>query len=129
MSDRFPVLTSAADLEVAVAGSFVRPALFFKHSLTCGTSAWALEELEALLDGPPLSVDVCVVHVQTSRALSNAIAERFGVRHESPQALLVRDGQIIWHASHHRLTRSELAAAIERCFPVGLDTALSSAPQ
>jgi bacillithiol system protein YtxJ len=114
MSARYRLLTSVDELEPVLAGSFERPVLFFKHSLTCGTSAWAHQELDALLDGPPLPVDVCVIHVQTGRALSNAIAECFGVRHQSPQALLVRNGTVVWHASHHRLSRGELAAAIER---------------
>ena len=117
MPDRFRLLTSVDELDPVVAGSFTRPVLFFKHSLTCGTSAWAHEELEALLDGPPLPADVCVVHVQTSRPLSTAIAERLGVRHESPQALLVRDGQVVWHASHHRLSKAAMAAAIHQAAP------------
>jgi bacillithiol system protein YtxJ len=112
MSDRFRLLTSVAELEPVVEGSSTRPVLFFKHSLTCGTSAWAHEELDALLEGPSMPVDVCVVHVQTSRALSTVIAERFGVRHQSPQALLVRDGQVVWHASHHHLAQADMAAAI-----------------
>jgi len=112
MSDRFRLLTSVDELDPVVAGSFTRPVLFFKHSLTCGTSAWAHEELEALLDGQPLAADVCVVHVQASRALSTLMAERFGIRHESPQALLVQNGQVVWHASHHRLSEAGMAAAI-----------------
>ncbi len=111
---RLKVLTTPDDLDTAVAGSRIRPLLLFKHSLTCGTSAYAHEEVEALVaqDAPP--VDACVVHVQTGRALSDAIAERFGVRHESPQVLLIADGQVVWHASHHRITRRELAAALDR---------------
>jgi bacillithiol system protein YtxJ len=117
MPDRYRLLTSVDELEPVVAGSFTRPVLFFKHSLTCGTSAWAHEELDALLDGPPIPADVCVVHVQTSRPVSNAIADRFGVRHQSPQALLVQDGQVVWQASHHHLTQAEMAAAIHRAAP------------
>lgn len=117
MSDPYRLLTSVDELEPIVAGSLTRPVLFFKHSLTCGTSAWALEELDALLEGPSIPVDVYVVHVQNSRVLSNAIAERFGIRHQSPQALLVQDGQVVWHASHHRLTGAEMTAAIQRSAP------------
>lgn len=114
MSDRLRLLTTVDELEPVVEGSFTRPVLVFKHSLTCGTSAWAHEEVEALLDGPPLPVDICVVQVQASRALSNAIAERLGVRHQSPQALLVRHGRVVWHASHHHLSRAAMAAAIQQ---------------
>ena len=111
---RLRVLTTPDDLDTAVAGSRLRPLLLLKHSLTCGTSTYAHEELEALMaqDAPP--ADACVVHVQTGRALSNAIAERFGIRHESPQVLLIANGQVVWHASHHRITRREMTAALER---------------
>jgi bacillithiol system protein YtxJ len=113
MTDRYRLLISVDELDRVVAGSFARPVLFFKHSLTCGTSAWAHEELDALLDGPPIPIDVCVVHVQTGRALSNAIAERFGVRHQSPQALLVHNGEVVWHASHHGVTQAAMASALQ----------------
>jgi len=115
MSDRYRLLTSVDELESVVASSSTRPVLIFKHSLTCGTSAWAHEEVEAVLDTPSLPVDVYVVHVQTSRAVSSAIAERFGVRHESPQALLVQHGHVVWHASHHRLSMAAMAAAMQQC--------------
>jgi bacillithiol system protein YtxJ len=50
-----------------------------------------------------------MVTVQTHRAVSNAVAQRLGVRHETPQALLIRDGRVVWSASHFRVT----AAAVE----------------
>lgn len=108
------VLTTPGDLDAAIAGSAGRPLLLFKHSLTCGTSAYAHEEVEAFLAQPSGSVDACAVHVQTGRAVSNAIAERFGIRHESPQLLLIVEGRVVWHASHHRITRREIAGAMDR---------------
>ena len=53
-----------------------------------------------------------MVTVQTHRDVSNAVATRLGVRHETPQALLVRDGQVIWTASHFRVTAQAVAAAL-----------------
>ena len=108
------VLSTLDGLESALSGSSERPLLLFKHSLTCGTSAYAHEEVEDFLLEQGLQVNACVVHVQTGRAVSNAIAERLGIRHESPQLLLVANGQVIWHASHHRITRRDIAAALTR---------------
>ena len=108
------VLSTLEDLDTAIAGSASRPLLMLKHSLTCGTSAYAHEEFEEVLSEPGPPVDACVVHVQPGRAVSNAIAERFGIRHESPQLLLISNGQVVWHASHHRITRREIAAALAR---------------
>jgi bacillithiol system protein YtxJ len=108
------LLRTLEGLEAALAGSNGRPLLLFKHSLTCGTSAYAHEEVEDFLSEPGLPADACVVHVQTARAISDSIAERFGIRHESPQLLLISNGQVVWHASHHRITRREIAAALGR---------------
>jgi bacillithiol system protein YtxJ len=107
-------LRTMEDLDAALAASGGRPLLVFKHSLTCGTSAFAFEELERLAAAPPEAMEIGVVAVQHSRALSQAIAERWQIRHESPQALLVVDGQLRWHASHYRLTREVMADAISR---------------
>ena len=108
------VLSTLDGLESALSGSSGRPLLLLKHSLTCGTSAYAHEEVEDFLAQPPCPIDAFVVHVQAGRAVSNAIAERFGIRHESPQLLLIANGQVVWHASHHRITRRDIAAALNR---------------
>ena len=102
-----------------------RPVLLFKHSYTCGASMDALDEIVAHLNdrGPkgsaphdqrsalhqPTVPQYAMVTVQTHRAVSNAIAQKLGVRHETPQALLIRDGRVVWSASHFRVT----AAAVE----------------
>lgn len=108
------LLSTLDGFESALAGSSGRPLLLLKHSLTCGTSAYAHEEVEDFLSEPGFPGDACVVHVQTGRAVSNAVAERFGIRHESPQLFLIVDGRVVWHASHHRITRREIAAALDR---------------
>lgn len=61
---------------------------------------------KSLEDQPP---QYAMVTVQTHRAVSNAIAQKLGVRHETPQALLVKSGRVVWSASHFRVT----AAAVD----------------
>jgi bacillithiol system protein YtxJ len=106
-------LRSLADLDHFLEPS-TRPVLIYKHSLTCGTSAMALEEVRDLLAGPPIDASVGLVLVQSARAVSDAVAARFGVRHESPQILLVQDGRVVWHASHYRVTSEAITAALQR---------------
>ena len=60
-------------------------------------------------DSPP---QYAMVTVQTHRAVSNAIAQKLGVRHETPQALLVKDGRVVWSASHFRVTAAAVDDAI-----------------
>lgn len=102
-----------------IAESTSRPVLLFKHSYTCGVSVEALDELVAHLndrvsDRVPerASTQYAMVTVQTHRAVSNAVAQRFGVRHETPQALLIKDGRVVWSASHFRVTAAAVDEAI-----------------
>lgn len=117
MHHRIRLLTTLEDVDAVIAASTFRPVLVFKHSLTCGTSAWAHDELELWLDEAPSRADVVMVHVQTSRDVSNAITARVGVRHQSPQAILLVGGGVAWHASHHRLTRAALDDAVRQAVP------------
>ena len=57
------------------------------------------------------AVPVYLVDVITQRPLSRAIAAHLGIRHESPQAILFREGRVTWHASHDDVTVAALAAA------------------
>jgi bacillithiol system protein YtxJ len=107
------------ELHRLIAESESRPVLLFKHSYTCGASMEALDELVAHLNDrldigerQSSKPQYAMVTVQTHRAVSNAIAQKFGVRHETPQALLVRDGRVVWSASHFRVTAAAVEAAI-----------------
>ena len=103
-------LATLQELDAALARSSTSPVLIFKHSSTCGLSAMAAEEVTAWLDTAHIAAEVYVVDVRHSRPVSQAVAERLKVRHESPQVLLVQAGTVTWHRSHSGVT----AAAIER---------------
>lgn len=102
-------------LEAALHRSAEAPVLIFKHSLTCGVSAAAIAELRRFLARRPTEdvADYRLVEVQNARPVSNEIARRTGIRHESPQALLLRDGEVVWSASHWHIRAEELAAAVD----------------
>jgi len=102
------------ELEVLLAESTDRPLLLFKHSLSCGTSYEALDELIEHLNEDRLPARYAMITVQTHRELSTAVAKRLGVRHETPQALLIRDGRVVWSASHFRVTGGALETAIKQ---------------
>ena len=101
------------ELHRLLAESESRPVLLFKHSYSCGVSMEALDEIVAHLnDRTDTAPQYAMVTVQTHRAVSNAIAQQLGVRHETPQALLVRRGRVVWSASHFRVTAAALDHAI-----------------
>lgn len=83
--------------------------LVFKHSTTCPISARAYGEFTSF-NSP---VETYLVKVIENRAVSNEIENDLGVRHESPQAFLIKNGQVIWNASHRKVTKKELTKALE----------------
>jgi len=87
--------------------------LVFKHSTTCPISAEAHREFQAWCEGVAQGgLSVYWVRVIEERPLSQRIAADTGVPHQSPQAILVRDGKVAWHGSHWAITRDSLAAAV-----------------
>ena len=99
------------DLEELLERSKTNPVIIFKHSTQCPISTQAYEEFIDFAEG--LRGLLCgVVLVIEDRKLSNGIAERFHIRHESPQALLIKDGRPIWHASHWSITTDSLTEAL-----------------
>ncbi len=114
------VLRAVDELDRLLAESNNRPILLFKHSRTCGVSAEALDELVAYLDETVRSARYAVVTVQTHRDVSNAVASKLNVRHETPQVILVHEGRAIWSASHFRVNARELQRALARLRPHAL---------
>jgi bacillithiol system protein YtxJ len=98
-------LTDEAGLRAALAAEVV---LIYKHSPRCGTSTTARLEVERFADAHP-TVPVLQVDVVAHRPLSQTIARRLGVRHESPQVLVVRNGVVAWSGSHRNVRAAHLA--------------------
>ena len=105
-------MQSIAD-EAALDAAFAAPRyLLLKHSPACPISGSVRMEVQAFAaDHPDLPTGV--IDVLDGRALSQAVAARTGIRHESPQALLLLSGEVVWHGSHWRVTESNLEAAVE----------------
>jgi bacillithiol system protein YtxJ len=100
-------------LDAAIEESRDRPVLLFKHSRTCGISCEAFDELHTHLDQVPSLASYKVITVQSHRQVSDEAAARLGVRHETPQAILLRYGKPVWKASHFRITAAALSQALE----------------
>ena len=87
--------------------------LLFKHSLVCPTSARAFAEYETFVAAHP-DVPTAWIDVIGERPWARHVAAVTGVMHESPQALFVRDGKVVWHASHGGITTKALDATMRR---------------
>jgi bacillithiol system protein YtxJ len=106
MENHFVKVTDTASLAQLADRSKERPVVIFKHSLTCPISAGAYEEM-AEFDG-----EVALVEVQRARELSAEIENRLGVAHESPQVIVLRNGQVVWNASHFNITAEAVGQAV-----------------
>ncbi|MFB5677578.1 bacillithiol system redox-active protein YtxJ [Paenibacillus terreus] len=102
-------LSTIEQLDSALTASAAKPLLLFKHSTRCPISARAHQEMEAYLQGTPASnVEYGIIYVVEDRPVSNETAARLGVKHESPQVILVRDGKAVWDTSHGSITSVRL---------------------
>lgn len=74
--------------------------LIYKHSYACGICVFTKQQVEALMQQKSKIEGWHFVDVRKNRNASNFIAGKSGVRHESPQAILIQNGKVVWHASH-----------------------------
>lgn len=101
-------LTQTAEVDAL----FEEPvAILVKHSARCPISHWAMLELSRFEQEFP-EHQVHVVDVLASRPLSAYVAERTSVRHESPQVLVLRKGELAWSASHETITARAVARTL-----------------
>jgi bacillithiol system protein YtxJ len=87
-------------------------AVIYKHSPICGTSRWARGEVLAFVESHP-DTPVYEVNVVSSREVSQEIARRLEVTHESPQVIVIQDGAVVWNASHSGVLSGDLARAVQ----------------
>ncbi len=99
-------IQSQAELEQAHEASFQAPVVLYKHSTRCGISSMAKGRLEREYTETP--VQFYYLDLISYREVSNAIADRYKVYHESPQVLLLINGECVYEASHMDINMSEL---------------------
>lgn len=91
-------LTDAAQLESIISKSAEKAQVIFKHSTRCSISSVAMQRLKRGVLPPEL--DFYYLDLIAYRALSNQVAEAFGVPHESPQIIMIRNGSCVYDESH-----------------------------
>lgn len=80
----------------------------FKHSTRCGVSRMALRSFENGYRSDWEGIDYYYLDLLKYRAISNEVAQRFAVVHQSPQLILIKDGKVVHHASHHQIAVEDL---------------------
>lgn len=91
-------LTGDDELDALTEKSKTVPQVIFKHSTRCSISSVAYQRLQKA--PPPADVDFYFLDLLSYRQLSNKIAQRFGIPHESPQVLVIKNGECVYDESH-----------------------------
>ena len=91
-------MTNEEQLKQIIAKSADKPQVIFKHSTRCSISSVAYQRLQKAAQ--PAGIDFYYLDLLAHRPLSNKVSETFRVHHESPQVLVIRDGQCVYDESH-----------------------------
>lgn len=102
-------LTSVQQLNDLIEASKESPVVLFKHSTRCSVSLMAKRTLDRMWNLDP---DVYYLDLLQHRDVSNAIADLLDVTHQSPQLIVVKDGQAVHHASHGFINVDDVAAVL-----------------
>ena len=107
-------LESEDAVEEVFAASGGRIQLIFKHSQSCAVSFFAKQNLDSVpLEEWP-EMDRSMVEVVRFRPISQYIAQKTSVRHESPQVLVIANGEVIFHASHSEVNKVNIQQAYKK---------------
>ena len=88
--------------------SFEKPVAIFKHSTRCSVSRMVLKQFENEFAIETASMELYFLDLLAHRDVSNAIAQRFDVLHQSPQIIVIKNGKAIYNASHERIAAEDL---------------------
>ena len=103
-------LTNETQLDSIIEESKAQPVVIYKHSTRCHISAMAMNRLER--EQAPDNIKFYYLDVITQRPISNKVAELFHVQHESPQLLLIKNGECTYEESHNGIRMDELAEQV-----------------
>lgn len=106
------VLDQMAQLDDLLEESKSHPVAIFKHSTSCGISHMIKDGLESAWNIGPERLQVYYLDLLANRSLSNEVAKRFQVVHQSPQMIVLKDGKVSQQASHHSISLSMVEGAI-----------------
>ncbi|TCZ65685.1 bacillithiol system redox-active protein YtxJ [Flaviaesturariibacter aridisoli] len=107
---QWTTLTSEEQLIELISRSRETPQVIFKHSTRCSISSVAFQRIDKAQKPP--ATDFWLLDVLTSRPLSQQVAQRFGVNHESPQVLVIKNGECVYDDSHLGISMQDIASQV-----------------
>lgn len=85
-----------------------KPVVLFKHSTRCSISRMALKQFDTEFNYPEEKIDWYLLDLLNHRDLSNEIANRYNIVHQSPQIVVIRNGKAVFNASHDSISAEDL---------------------
>lgn len=106
------ILESNDQLNNLIETSYQKPQAIYKHSIRCVVSSVTKSRLERKWDLGDNDLDIYFLDLINHKQLSNSIEETFGVYHQSPQILLIINGNAVYHTSHMGISADHLKKAL-----------------
>ena len=107
-------LSDKSQLEDIIKISSDKPVLIFKHSTRCGISRMVLKNFESDYDIPETEMDLYFLDLLNYRSLSQDISAKFNVMHQSPQVLVIKNGEVIYHDSHDAISFAQIKEILKQ---------------
>ena len=109
----FPWLNLSNDksIEILIAESEIKPVLIFKHSTRCSISSMALKFFESDWKNVE-NVKCYFIDLIAYREVSNMLAQKTHVEHQSPQVIVLKNNHVIYNASHHSIDAEKILNTI-----------------
>lgn len=103
-------MKNEGDLTELIEKSHEKPQVIFKHSIRCGISAMAKSRLERSI--APENADFHFLDLISHRSISDKVSKVFNVYHESPQILIIKNGECVYDESHGSITMTDIEEQI-----------------
>jgi len=106
-------ISNPSDIDALLTESNVQPVLLFKHSTRCSISATALARVERKWqEADSSAIKPFYLDLIANRPASNHVADVTGVRHESPQAIVLHKGKVVYQATHTDIRYDDILSSV-----------------
>ena len=105
-------ISTTQEADGVINASNEKTQVILKHSTSCGVSFFAKKGLDSIPAEDLQNADMYIVDVIRDRNLAYYLADRFNIRHESPQLMIIKDEKLIWHGSHNAVNPENLLQAL-----------------
>ena len=107
MKANFIEINSTEQLDELFEKSNEKPVVLLKHSTSCPISSGVYQDISSA------DAEINLIIVQKARDVSKALADKTGIRHESPQAIILKNGKPVYHASHYDIMAKDVEKILD----------------